>query len=166
MFCFLRKKHNNCNSFSLIPSFHFTNNTAINHLRFCRKDIKSTGGSSDAQLVLLVPWAETAVYCPRGFGVWRLGVFECWWQRPAVLVVEGAQRHLPSGLQVVAHHVGQAACCPVPMDGAGGWCADAAEEEGEVGARHLVVVQQSCRYQAAVHVGPVGPLVGVEAEVL
>ena len=27
------------------------------------------------------------------------------------------QRHFPSGLQVVAHHVGQAACCPVPMDG-------------------------------------------------
>lgn len=85
---------------------------------------------------------------------------------PVVLVVEGLQRHFPSGLQVVAHHVGQAACCPVPMDGAWGWCADAAEEEGEVGARHLVGVQQSCRHQAAVYVGPVGPLVGVEAEVL
>ena len=117
-------------------------------------------------LVLLVPWAETAVYCPRGFGAGRLGVFECWWQRPAVLVVEGRQRHLPSGVQPVAHHVSQGACCPVPTDGSGGRCADAAEEEGEVGARHLIVVQQPCRHQAAVHVSPVGPLVGVEAEVL
>ena len=27
-------------------------------------------------LVLLVPWAETAVYCPRGFGAGRLCVFD------------------------------------------------------------------------------------------
>ncbi len=185
MFCFLRKKHNICNSFPLIPSFHFMNNTAINHLRFCRKDKKKhrrrlrclispfspffshrVPWTLVPALVLLVPWAETAVYCPGGLGAGRLGVLECGWQWPVVLVVEGLQRHLPSGLQVVAYHVGQAACCPVPMDGAWGWCADAAEEEGEVGACHLVIVQQSCRHQAAVHISPVGPLVGVEAEVL